>query len=910
MSRAANAASHLFFAYLRSQSPDSVAGISGISTLPRSLQALLSQTEYPPEAPTLMQTTTTKVVMIVDAVSPTPFALLRRAKHFEYRDDDQALQQFSAFEDPVLALTDECRRVLKSISNTNESSIATQGGQAGVPDASWSRFEDMGFSSVDSPSSPSANGASGLRSGPRSRTTNHGRPTTPSWADFLSSGFADDQPGTGPAPLLLPPDKVLPPIGEAARVHSSQSHMKHLNADTLEPGELASITQFDLDETFWWVWMTSLAGEEPVERKAVFGRCALIETEIYGAKWLVMEEQVKGASPGPVEGAYIAEKKGRFGFTRRGRLGRRKSTGKKPAPPPPEPYNRTTSNTPLSKTSIGPDQQAKIQAAAARLAQKQKDEDARESAQRRGRQADSASVKTNSVLTLQPVIMREAAPAMKWANNYDSGDTRTVASRDDLRSMYLKDPQAGKGSTVPASLPATHEATTPAAAPAATPLKELPDVPQKNAVEEEKAIEAQSPLPAPPPPPPPAPFAASAQEEGTAAAAEVPLPAGTPMDEKPKPIATEDHDTHPAYRQSPTVERKAVGSPIASPTTPQRPAADGDMAKEAARAAFRQATSPTTPQASQPSPTTKSTPATAEAPSKRSPPNKLHKKDGGGGLKKLFGRKRPGPAPTRSDPGQPLSNDANAQVPQGTVKRRLSQIKKKSTPVSTPKGSAINVNNNEAPVTPLAESNVPGSEEVATSHEHTGPVEPRPDLSRVPTSEQAEADQHFSRFDQGPMHDMPAFVPEDDVTDPDAVTPAQAHFNTRAAALLHPQALAGADEDEPSEEPYHDEPYREVQPEADPIPDDMESEQSVDLTRQVSPAQDRWAQIRKNAAERAARMSEDKQSKRSESVSKATDDGETSGEETIESRVARIKARVAELTGNMGDDGKITTGKR
>ncbi|KAI7132420.1 hypothetical protein KC352_g31042, partial [Hortaea werneckii] len=34
-----------------------------------------------------------------------------------------------------------------------------------------------------------------------------------------------------------------------------------------------------------------------------------------------------------------------------------------------------------------------------------------------------------------------------------------------------------------------------------------------------------------------------------------------------------------------------------------------------------------------------------------------------------------------------------------------------------------------------------------------------------------------------------------------------------------------------------------------------------------------------------------------------TDDGETSGEETIESRVARIKARVAELTGGAGEKG-------
>jgi len=75
------------------------------------------------------------------------------------------------------------------------------------------------------------------------------------------------------------------------------------------------------------------------------------------------------------------------------------------------------------------------------------------------------------------------------------------------------------------------------------------------------------------------------------------------------------------------------------------------------------------------------------------------------------------------------------------------------------------------------------------------------------------------------------------------------------------------------------------------------------------PALDRWAQIRKNAAERAQRINaEQEQSRRSISQSgktdrteqtDKTDDGDTSGEETIESRVARIKARVAELTGNM-----------
>jgi len=57
---------------------------------------------------------------------------------------------------------------------------------------------------------------------------------------------------------------------------------------------------------------------------------------------------------------------------------------------------------------------------------------------------------------------------------------------------------------------------------------------------------------------------------------------------------------------------------------------------------------------------------------------------------------------------------------------------------------------------------------------------------------------------------------------------------------------------------------------------------------------DRWAQIRKNAAERATRRQAEEHSRNN-----AHNDGETSDEETIESRVARIKARVAELTGNM-----------
>ncbi|KAK5201069.1 hypothetical protein LTR16_003949, partial [Cryomyces antarcticus] len=227
----------------------------------------------------------------------------------------------------------------------------------------------------------------------------YARPTTPSWADFMSAGFADER-NVGPAALVLPTDDILPPIG-GARTTSPQSHTS-VSEDDLEPGELASITQLMLDETFWWVWMTSLAGEEPTERKAAFGRCALIETNIQGARWLVMEEQVKGASPGPEEGAYIAEKKGRFSFTKRTRIGRWKSPEKRVPPAKEEPYDRTTSTTPMSKSSIGPDQYARIQATAAALAQKQRSGQLDRDRQRRGRLDDTVSTKTNSVFTLQP----------------------------------------------------------------------------------------------------------------------------------------------------------------------------------------------------------------------------------------------------------------------------------------------------------------------------------------------------------------------------------------------------------------------------------------------------------------------------------------------------------------------------
>ncbi|KAH0539118.1 hypothetical protein FGG08_004356 [Glutinoglossum americanum] len=832
---AADATSHLFFAYLRSLSPDSVKGVNGISTLPLSLQTLLHNTEYPPETPTLMQSVSSKVVMIVDSVSPTPFALLRRARNFDYRDDDRALQAFASYEDPVQALTDECRRVLKCISSINQSAISSSKNSTSLPDASWSRFEDIGFSGImdesdlDEDESEAANmvrrrappeGPSNisLSSAPRSRPYDLGRPTTPSWADFLSSGFVDEPGNKGPAPLLLPPDKVLPPI-DTSRVRSSQSNKRMAEREIhLEPGELASINKMDLDDAFWWVWMASLAGEEPTTRKAVFGRCAVVETHIKAGRWLIVEEKVKGAAVEPEEGAYIVEKKSRFGLSKRARLTRRKSTGKKnPGPPPVSASQVRVGMTPASKTSIGPDQHARIQLAAAALQQRQKHQADEAFTARRPRNPDGTATRTNSVFTLQPVIMSEALPAMKWANKFD---------KDAIREAYLANSSAGKGQANGSSVnnssahggeqksssngnPYTSMTET-------APERALPLIPR------DYPISPISPIS------PTLPDALTTNARSSNAAAAEAAKASLPS--------------------SPKLERKPIPAPIPDPQSPSVLSPD-----------------PVLQPASQEQAPKKGLHSAGSIPNEPRKAKKLRKREAGGsGFKKFFGRKKD--MSDRSVTPQP--DDApkpQLAPPQPISGRRLSILRKK-TPPTAPQPSAevgpsgpISVASSALP-TPVASPRPEPRELVREPARDTYQRPQHTNMSAVSATEERAAARAFSSFDQGPLSDVPAFVPDDDVSRTESID--------RSMAAIEPD-----------------------------VPRARESTHSLDSERELAANRDRWAQIRENAAKRVAAKTSEEQSRPSQAAS--ADDGETSGEETIESRVARIKARVAELTGHM-----------
>lgn len=859
---AADATSHLFFAYLRSLSPSTSGKSSGILSLPRALQQLLDATDYPPKH-ALLSNETTKVVMIVDIVSPTPYALLRRAKNFEYRDDDRALQQFASYDDPVEALTDECRRVLKAISSANQSHISNAKTSTSLADPSWSRFEDIGFgSSLEDDEDDNEDGLLGhkpLTTGslnPSARPrgyANLARPTTPSWADFLSSGFADEHGNKAPTSVFLPPDKILPPIQSTMiRGQSSQSHRRNLDAQpNLDPGELASITRVNVDDSFWWVWISSLASEEPTSRKAVFGRCALIETVISDGQWMVMEEQVKGAAPEPAVGAYIAEKKTFLGFTtKRGRLGRRRS-GSKKSPLSPEPQFDTN-----HRATLAPDQQAKIQQAAAELSRKRQVEEQDQQtalATRRGRTQDFlAQSKTNSIFTLGPFIKDEASPALQWASQYD---------KKAIRAKYLGDSQTGKGS------------------------RELLSIPSEGlgisrSTSTLSVVSRNKDLPAPPSGSGyfPAPLERSHSAEHTPAKVSTPIVVNPAVEQviEPAPLPVES-----AMPVEPKAVEEATEVPLPPATpevpethTPKQPGIPETQIPQPPEIPERRAPK------NKPSKLRKSVDVPHKSPEQRKPrgkdptaPPPVQQRSG---FRRLFGNKRskskdrapaaPGSPATAEDPavaaarraleGQPAMPQDNPTSPPLSPAHfhRLATVNAPSA-----RGLAYNEDAGAAPSGATQEA--PLATELPTEHDRISeeslvPPSTRRDegydqLSRVDTNEREHADREFSTFDQGPLLDQPAFVPAD--------TPPR-------SAFLTPMEGAGYG----SASVHSGRSFQESTGSA-------EEAEEVPLTYQVSPT-DRWAQIRRNAADRAGRGSEE-QTTRSRTGTR-TDDGETSGEES------------------------------
>lgn len=188
-------------------------------------------------------------------------------------------------------------------------------------------------------------------------------------------------------------------------------------------------------------------------------------------------------------------------------------------------------------------------------------------------------------------------------------------------------------------------------------------------------------------------------------------------------------------------------------------------------------------------------------------------------LRAIFGMKADGPQPVVVGGGQLV-------VPSAEIGRQNS-LRRKDPPIEV------------QPAQPVSPPPVEAVHHSPALEKETAPAYPSPP---APEHHPALAKQSFSGFGQGPLDDQPAFIPEEDSSD---------------VSDLDPSDL----------------PFRDEQPTPGPSASSA-SEPAV---------QDRWAQIRKNAAERA------KASKMTDDVSATTtttdargslDDGETSGEES------------------------------
>ncbi|RYO82529.1 hypothetical protein DL766_007583 [Monosporascus sp. MC13-8B] len=249
---------------------------------------------------------------------------------------------------------------------------------------------------------------------------------------------------------------------------------------------------------------------------------------------------------------------------------------------------------------------------------------------------------------------------------------------------------------------------------------------------------------------------------------------------------------------------------------------------------------------------------------------KLHKEEKespGGGFMKLFGRNKN----RQSKLPENATADVNAMLAQ---EKPQPQTPTNPTQPSVVEGAASKSAAKASAESEHAKGVTPAqTQALPTKPEPTFTPSPEKGLSRVDTADTLKTNQGFSRFNQGPLTDQPAFVPDDSMTD---------------------------SEDKAAPPPIARHASKNISPES-PVEDNQPEEKGAPSPS--VPMQDRWAAIRRNAAERAARKSEE-QSRGG--YSRTTDGNDTS----VEEFETRIKARVAELTGNMEGNGPPSRHRR
>jgi len=451
------------------------------------------------------------------------------------------------------------------------------------------------------------------------------------------------------------------------------------------------------------------------------------------------------------------------------------------------------------------------------------------------------------------MIMKEASPAMQWASKYDKAAIREAYLANNTTGRGLGQMNGNvyhEGEPTPGGSALQHN-------PSST-ERDLPEIPvESQPAKREAQPVVPSKLPTPPPapmPPTPAPVEVTQQKYVSEKAAEVALP----------------QDLHPVER----IQKNGIAPRVEQSLEQTR--------VEEPRAVL-------TPEPQDYKPVSSGSP---ESPKH----HKLQKKvvkDETRGFRKMFGRnknrnsKLPENATTVLSGNQfETQKDGQLQAGGATIGRRFSGLKKNS----------LKFSSNETPA--VASTPDPKAEDETTPVQSPQPMpmsyEPslRDDSSRIDTADQREAHQAFSNFDQGPLEDMPAFAPSSasiQESEPDEAAPPPVVMRKEASApapvpyQTPVQPPVQAPIQAPARAPVQAPVPARGPPQAF-APSGQQAQIGGEPANEVSPVQvqDRWAQIRKNAAERAAQRQTEDQSKGGNSAQTTTtdSDGETIGEES------------------------------
>lgn len=263
---AADAAEHLFLAYIRDLSSRS---FSGISMLPLSLQKIVDTTPYPIEHASEMRSAI-RITLTAEEVSTSPNALIERLTAAKEKIPE--IESYELVNDPQLS--DECLGVMRGIEAVISMHSERQASDA--KDAAWIDFAEHGFD-LPTPDLRRRHSYVSTRSHIKPRRA---RPVTPDWSQFIDLGFkVSDKPMP-----MLPLHLHLPDI-----TPSSPRTPRHVKSKTCE----TSTRAMQIDEAVWGAWIISLASESNPLQKGFFGRCLILQPTQHET-WLIVEEVVHG----------------------------------------------------------------------------------------------------------------------------------------------------------------------------------------------------------------------------------------------------------------------------------------------------------------------------------------------------------------------------------------------------------------------------------------------------------------------------------------------------------------------------------------------------------------------------------------------------------------------------------------